>query len=150
MNKISGIYKITNIITGDFYIGSSKDIKHRWIAHKSSSTFRQHPNSRLYQDISHYGIDNFTIEIIEETESLREREQYYIETLKPVYNTNRAYGLNIERAKEARRQCSKDWYNRLCFYNGETFTLVALSMKFMRQGIPHPVLEAKKYLLNNN
>ena len=30
MNKISGIYKITNIITGDFYIGSSKDVKKRW------------------------------------------------------------------------------------------------------------------------
>ena len=25
--KISGIYKITNTITGDFYIGSSKDVK---------------------------------------------------------------------------------------------------------------------------
>ena len=27
MNKISGVYKITNTITGDFYIGSSKNIK---------------------------------------------------------------------------------------------------------------------------
>lgn len=28
-NKISGVYKITNNITGDFYIGSSKNIKQR-------------------------------------------------------------------------------------------------------------------------
>lgn len=28
--KISGVYKITNIITNDCYIGSSKDVKRRW------------------------------------------------------------------------------------------------------------------------
>ena len=30
MEKIIGIYKIINTVTGDFYIGSSKDIKRRW------------------------------------------------------------------------------------------------------------------------
>lgn len=29
MNKISGVYRIVNIVTGDFYIGSSKNIKQR-------------------------------------------------------------------------------------------------------------------------
>lgn len=33
-DKISGVYKITNKITGDFYIGSSKNIKRRWYSHK--------------------------------------------------------------------------------------------------------------------
>lgn len=27
---VSGIYKITNIVTGNFYIGSSKNIYLRW------------------------------------------------------------------------------------------------------------------------
>ena len=27
MNKISGVYKITNTVTGEFYIGSSKNIE---------------------------------------------------------------------------------------------------------------------------
>lgn len=27
MNKISAVYKITNTVTGDFYIGSSKNAK---------------------------------------------------------------------------------------------------------------------------
>ena len=31
--KISGVYKITNTVTGDFYIGSSKNIERRWKAH---------------------------------------------------------------------------------------------------------------------
>ena len=32
--KTSAVYKITNTITGDFYIGSSKDVKRRWAVHK--------------------------------------------------------------------------------------------------------------------
>ena len=85
-NKISGVYKITNIITGDFYIGSSKDIKLRWNIHKTPYTIKKHPNVKLYKAMSQYGRDNFTIEVIEETDNLREREQYWIEQLKPVYN----------------------------------------------------------------
>ena len=27
--EISGVYKITNIVTNDFYIGSSKNVKQR-------------------------------------------------------------------------------------------------------------------------
>ena len=32
-NKISGVYKITNNITGDLYLGSSKDIKRQGMPH---------------------------------------------------------------------------------------------------------------------
>lgn len=31
MKKISGVYKIENTITGDCYVGSSKDVNMRWI-----------------------------------------------------------------------------------------------------------------------
>ena len=41
--KIIGVYKITNTITGDFYIGSSKNVKKRWIAHKWPSKWNEHP-----------------------------------------------------------------------------------------------------------
>ena len=65
MNKISGIYKITNNITGDFYIGSSKNIKERWVKHKCISTWKQKLNSRMYQDMDQCGLNNFTFEVIE-------------------------------------------------------------------------------------
>lgn len=32
--KISAVYKIVNEVTGDFYIGSSKNVKNRWADHK--------------------------------------------------------------------------------------------------------------------
>ena len=108
--KISGVYKITNSITGDFYIGSSKDIKLRWAKHKCPSIHKQQPNSKLYKSMASYGLDNFTFEIIEKTDNLREREQYWIEQLKPSYNNYRAKGWDIERSKEAHKRIYKKWY----------------------------------------
>ena len=49
MGKISGVYKITNTITGDFYIGSSKNIKQRWSVHKSPSRWKSVSGMLLYQ-----------------------------------------------------------------------------------------------------
>ena len=160
--KIAGVYKITNNITGEFYIGSSCNIKQRWASHKCLSMWKQQPNSKLYQDMSQYGLDNFIFEVLEETTDLHNREQYWIEQLKPSYNNYRAKGWNTERYKEAHRRHCKEWneihrdeylarnkayYSRLCFYEGETLTLNTLSNRFFRQGIANPCKEAKNYLL---
>ena len=161
--KICGIYKITNTITGDFYIGSSKDVKRRWREHKKPSTWKRYSNNQLYLDMRKYGIENFVFEVIEEAEEsfLKEKEQQFIEMLKPTYNSNRANGWDIERRKkyckkyqksekykESHRKANKEYQNQLCSYNGEVLTLNALSTRFWSQGISHPTQEAKKYLLN--
>ena len=85
MNKISAVYKITNTITGDFYIGSSKDVKRRWKEHKCQSTWKKCPNNPMYIDMQKYGVEKFDFEVIEEAEigQLKEKEQKFIETLKP-------------------------------------------------------------------
>ena len=54
--KIIGVYKITNTITGDFYIGSSKDVKQRWAVHKCPSTWKNNPNKQLYKDMMKYSV----------------------------------------------------------------------------------------------
>ena len=160
MEKISGIYKITNTITGDFYIGSSKNVKERWRNHKKPSTWKRCPNNQMYQDMKKYGVENFAFEVLAEVEadSLKEKEQKFIETLKPTYNSNRANGWNIERLKEAQKkynksdkgkEAQKKYESQLCCYNGQTLTLNALSNRFWRQGIDHPTLEAKKYLIKS-
>ena len=159
MEKICGIYKITNTITGDFYIGSSKNVKQRWAHHKCKSKWNEKPNNPMYQDMQNYGVDKFAFEILEvvEIEKLKEVEQKFIETLQPTYNQMNAKGLNIERRKkyeksekrkESNRKSSNKYYNQLCLYNGETLTLCALYSRFWRKGIPHSTIEAKKYLLN--
>ena len=162
MEKICGIYKITNTITGDFYIGSSKNVKRRWESHKWPSRWKKYPNNPMYIDMQKYGVDKFVFEILAEVEvdKLKEAEQRFIETLNPTYNSCNAKGLDFERRKEANRKYSKEYnksdkfkeyqkqyYNQLCFYNGETMTLHALSMRFIKKGISNPTQEAKKYLL---
>ena len=160
----SAVYKITNTITGDFYIGSSKNIKQRWVNHKKPSTWKRFPNNPMYIDMQKYGVDKFEFQILEEVEieKLKETEQQFIETLKPTYNSIRANGLDIERYKEyqkdyqksdkfkeSHRKAVKEYDNQLCIYNGETLTLGALRKRFERMGIDHPTVEAKKYLIKN-
>ena len=157
--NISGIYKITNTVTGDFYIGSSKDVKRRWAHHKCQSTWNKHPNNPMYLDMQKYGIENFEFEIFAEVEedSLKEAEQQFIEKLQPTYNNYKAKGWDFERYKnyhkeykksDKYKEYQKEYHNQLCYYNGETLTLCALSTRFRRAGISNPVIEAKKYLLN--
>ena len=155
MEKISGIYKITNTATGDFYIGSSKNVKSRWTYHKCQLVHKRYPNNPLYQDMQKYGVDKFELQILAEVEvdKLKEMEQEFIEKLKPTYNNRNANGLNVERCKEYKKsdkckKANKQYNSQLCFYNGQTITLHALSMRFWRKGISNPTTEAKKYLLH--
>ena len=160
--KISGVYKITNTITGDFYIGSSNDVKQRWAAHKKPSVWKRLPNNPMYIDMQKYGVDKFDFQVFEEVEpeELKVAEQQFIEKLKPTYNNRNANGLDIERQKEYQKEYYKfekgkkshkkaqNKYNsQLCFYDGQTLTLGALRMRFRRQGLSNPSAEAKKYLL---
>ena len=158
MEKTCGIYKITNTATGDFYIGSSKNVKSRWESHKWPSMWKQNPNKQLYQDMQKYGVDKFVFEILAEVEAdkLKETEQQFIEKLQPTYNSCNAKGLNVERRKEykkeyeksdKRKEYKKEYDNQLCCYNGETITLCALRDRFKKKGFTNPTAEAKKYLL---
>ena len=149
--KIIGVYKITNTITGDFYIGSSKNVKERWMQHKRQSVWNDKPNNPLYLDMQKYGLDKFDFQVIAEVEpdSLKEAEQQFIEKLQPTYNDRNANGCDIERRKESRRKANNKYKSQLCCFKGETLTLHALSTRFRRAGIDHPTIEAKKYLIKN-
>ena len=95
MNKQIGVYKITNTVNGKFYIGSSRNITARWSSHRN--LVNRKLNS-MYQDMKELGLDNFKFEVLEECsiEELTEREQYYIDVMKPEYNTKKANtGINI-------------------------------------------------------
>ena len=162
MENISGVYKITNTVTNDFYIGSSKDVKHRWADYKCPSTWKKQPNSPMYLDMQKYGVDKFDFQILEEAETgqLKAKEQEFIEKLQPTYNNRRANELDVEKQnkfwkkyrqtnkyKETKRKSRKKYNSQLCSYNGEMLTLSALVSRFTKSGIEHPTAEAKKYLL---
>lgn len=77
-----GIYKITNIITDECYIGQSVDIYKRWNDHcKCGLGIDTPPGNKLYKSIQEYGLENFTFELLttcNQTE-LNEKERYFIE-----------------------------------------------------------------------
>lgn len=110
-NKISGVYKIENTVTGDFYIGSSRNIKNRWWCHKSPSTWKHLPNSPMYKDMQKYGVENFQLTILceVEPEQLTIMEQKMIQELCPTYNKNNAKGKDIERYKDTARKYEKKY-----------------------------------------
>ena len=149
MKKICIVYKFTNTVTGDFYIGSRNNIKKSLANHKYQSVWISIPNDQMYQDIQKYGVDKFEFEILAEVESeqLKETKQQFIEKLKPTYNNIRINGWDIERRKEYNKEYIKEYNNQLCSYNGKTLTLCALSMRFQRSGVEHPTKKAKKYII---
>lgn len=86
IKEVSGIYKITNTVTEEFYIGCAYNIRKRWMHHLSNSQDAncKEYNKLLYQNIRQYGKENFNIEVLEEvydTSTLHQREMYYINTL---------------------------------------------------------------------
>lgn len=104
MNKIYIVYKFTNTITGDFYIGS-QSIKKRCTNHKYQPVWIAIPNDQLYQDMQKYGLNNFDFQVLAEAEvdKLKEIEQQFIETLKPTYNVRNADDWDIEKQNEYKK-----------------------------------------------
>lgn len=83
-SKVCGIYKITDLTTGQAYIGQSVDIKERFRQHIKTSLAYGPVTNKLYQAMQKSGQYNFIFEILEEVprDQLNERETYWIEFYK--------------------------------------------------------------------
>lgn len=93
----TGIYKITNISNNKIYIGSSVDMLTRWSQHKYYFRNEKHQNIHLQRAYNKYGEQSFVFEILEncEPDKLIEREQVWIDWLKPQYNKRKDASSNL-------------------------------------------------------
>lgn len=167
--RVSGVYKV--IWNGAvIYIGSSNNLYKRMSKHRTY--IKQGSNNGSKKGFYLFLQNNpFTVEF-ELTENYRQKEQELIEYYEPIYNQNRSFtGCGTikgreseywkeryqkfkeeqkqyrEAHKEEKKQYHKQYYTQKCIYEGEILTLGVLKNRFHKQGIPHPVLEAKKYLI---
>ena len=174
--KTSGVYQVVNTITGDFYIGSSVDLDRREKEHFNENYWKQNQNKPLYKYMQQYGKDNFLFKPIWlcDPKELKKYEQIAIDKYNPKYNVFSAYtGMSKEEddkqyrkehadsikqyrkehadsIKQYRKEHAdsiKQYNNQQCLYENEIINLNALRVRFARQGIEHPTLEAKKYLI---
>lgn len=108
-----GIYKITNQVNGKVYIGQSSNIENRWREHiltANNKDYYGHTRMLIYPAIRKYGIENFSISIIEECsiEQLDEREIYWISYYDA---TNPIKGYNLLSGGQSGRQFNpEDFY----------------------------------------
>lgn len=89
LEPMCGVYKITDTITGEVYIGQSKNIQSRWCSHiKTSLTDDLVP---LYKAMNRDGLQNFTFEVLVKTdeELLNPLERFFIS-----YYNSSVVGLN--------------------------------------------------------
>lgn len=96
------IYCITNKINGKKYVGLTvTTLANRFKEHKSDS--KRYESMPLYKAFKKYGIENFSIEQLEQTdnENLSDREIYWIEKLKTF---DSRYGYNATRGGQGGRR----------------------------------------------
>lgn len=93
MNRV-GIYQIRNKVNNKIYLGSSNNFTSRWWNHKKYLNNGTHINPKLQAAWRKHGEHNFIFEEVEQCANdgdvLLQREQFYLDTLKP-----HIYGYNI-------------------------------------------------------
>lgn len=88
------IYLITNVIDNKRYIGqTTQSMTKRWTQHKSFT--KTNPQYHLHRAMRKYGVDNFNIEVIDESatnvDELNDLEELYIS----YYDTFNGWGYNL-------------------------------------------------------
>lgn len=104
------IYKITCIVNNKIYIGkTTKTIQQRFDSHCKASQKPRTFTSYLYNAMNKYGVNNFTITLIEncnDEKTLNEREKFWIRKLK---SQDPNIGYNIQEGGEGGRVRSKEF-----------------------------------------
>lgn len=95
---VCGVYKITNLITKQVYIGQSVNISDRFKQHiKCGLGIDASATNKLYNNMQEYGVWNFTFELLQKCsrDKLNEKERFWIN----MYQSNKV-GMNITKGNK--------------------------------------------------
>lgn len=105
----SGIYRITNTVSGKFYIGSAVNIDARWRSHRHKLAKGTHHSSHLQNSYNKHGLSSFVFEVVEvvcDKTQLISTEQRWIDDLCPVFNMSPTAGSPLG-VKHTPETCAK-------------------------------------------
>lgn len=148
-SKVSGVYKITCIENGKFYIGSSENTHKRHLGHFHDLRKNIHANRHLQRAWNKYGKSNFVFEVIEivEEKLLLEREQTWLDATR-CYDRKIGFNLSskanstigIKLPRSAILKKSKKWI--VTNPNGASFEIRNLTKFCMSNGIERSLMGA--------
>lgn len=101
-DPVIGIYKITNLETGQAYIGQSLNIRERLRTHIKAGLGIDSSANRFYTAMKEIGPENFSYEVLEkcDKEQLNERERYWIDFYDAIgFGYNETKGGSTKRNK---------------------------------------------------
>ena len=88
MTNSCGIYQIKNVVTGDYYIGSSNNLRQRICRHRRFLANNKHENKHLQHAYNKYGKESFEFKVLLlcDVECKLSIEQGFLDLFKPAYN----------------------------------------------------------------
>lgn len=108
--KRPGIYKIEDVVNGSCYVGGTKNLQSRRRQHFSDLKLGKSTSTKMQFDYDMLGRACFSfsvLEFVDDENELVEKEQKWLDILKPIYNTNEIAGRYIgdyARTEEANRK----------------------------------------------
>lgn len=131
---MTGIYCFTNPINNKRYIGQSKNIEQRYLAHKARYLNLLYDN-HFYRALRKYGFDTFIFSVLEETSNLDEAEIKWIEyydSFNNGYNSTSGGEIFIQISRESVLKHSGENHKFSAFTNDEVYEIREKKIK----GIP--------------
>lgn len=117
----AGVYQIICLVNQKIYIGSAVNLCRRINRHSRDLLNQKHSSRHLQNAVNLYGLDCFNVVILEEYDNitrqlLLQREQYYLDTLKP-WDRNIGYNTCQKARSPEQLTLSKEHKDKISLAN---------------------------------
>lgn len=147
------IYKITNKINQKVYIGKTQcSIERRFREHLDSSKRARCEKRPLYDAMNKYGVENFSVELVEETNIPEEREKYWINYYRSYIGFSDCNGYNATLGGDGKAYADREAIVRL-YYEGKNQKEISEILGYDRKTIQVALYEkgiTHKEIINNS